>query len=199
MKTKLIFIIAVITQFAVGIFAQNPGEESGTNGLYSKVENGDTVYYSSINEVIIVPKTVFKSNREYNRYTKMVRNVKKVYPFAKIAGEKYHVVEKELLALNSERARKEYLKKVEKELIDQYEGDLSKLTITQGRILIKLIDREIGETSYDLLKEFRGNFNAIFWQALARIFGHNLKTHFDPDGEDKELNQILILIDNGLL
>jgi hypothetical protein len=199
MKNRFFSIIFVLTLFTFYIQAQNSSTYPNDKAVYGKVENGDTSYFSNIKEVIIMPKPVFDSKADYRRFQRLVRNVKKVYPFAKLAGQKYKVVEKDLLALNTDRERKEYLKKVEKDLIDQYEDDLSKLTITQGRILIKLIDREIGETSYDLLKEFRGNFNAIFWQTLARLFGHNLKTHFDPLGEDKELNQVLILIDNGML
>jgi hypothetical protein len=199
MKNRVFFIILISTFYTLHIQAQDNSYYSGDNVVYGKIENGDTLYFSTIKEVIIMPKPVFKSNADYRRYQRLVKNVKKVYPFAKLAGQKYQVVEKELLALNTERERKEYLKKVEKDLVSEYEDDLSKLTITQGRILIKLIDREIGETSYDLLKEFRGNFNAIFWQTLARLFGHNLKTHFDPLGEDKDLNQVLILIDNGML
>jgi pyruvate dehydrogenase complex dehydrogenase (E1) component len=81
----------------------------------------------------------------------------------------------------------------------EFEDDLTKLTITQGRLLIKLIDRETGNTSFDLVKELRGSFSAFFWQAIARLFGSNLKSTFDKDGEDKLIDQILVLIDNGQL
>ena len=116
-----------------------------------------------------------------------------------MAGAEYDTVAKHMLTLNTERERRQYINQVEKEILDEYEGDLKKLTITQGRILLKLIDREIGETSYDLLKELKGTFSAFFWQTLARIFGHNLKSEFDPEGEDKLLNEIVILIENGQL
>lgn len=199
MRNKFLFIIVVGVLSTISIKAQENERISEDDIIYGKFVDGDTIYFSDIKEVIIMPKPVFKSKGDYRRYQKLVRNVKRVYPYAKIAGQKYQVVEQELIALETERERKAYLKKVEKELVDEYEDDLSKLTITQGRILIKLIDREIGETSYELLKDFRGNFSAIFWQALARIFGHNLKTHFDPKGEDKDLHQVLILIDSGQL
>ncbi|MBN1952413.1 MAG: DUF4294 domain-containing protein, partial [Bacteroidales bacterium] len=137
--------------------------------------------------------------RQYQRYYKLVRNVKKVYPYAKLAGEKYRLVEKEYLGLENDRERNQYIKALEKELLNEYEAELKKLTITQGRILLKLIDREIGETSYDLLKELNGAFSAVFWQTLARIFGHNLKSEFDPNGEDKLLNDIVLMIEAGVL
>ena len=89
------------------------------------------------------------------------------------------------------------MKQVEKELLDEYEDDLKKLTITQGRILIKLVDRETGATSYELVKELRGSFSAFFWQAFARIFGSTLKAEYDPYGEDRLIEEIVLLIDNG--
>ena len=76
------------------------------------------------------------------------------------------------------------MKQVEDELLRDYKDDLKKLTITQGRILIKLVYRETGDTSYELVEELRGKFSAFFWQALARLFGSNLKSEYDPQGED---------------
>jgi hypothetical protein len=198
MKNKKLYII-VLTVLIYGVIEAQDNSVTDHVLVNGKVENGDTVIVSSIKEVIIMPKKEFTSKGDYRRYQKLVRNVKRVYPYAKMAGQKYQVVEQHLLTLETDKERKVYLKNVEKELVDQYEGDLSKLTITQGRILLKLIDREIGHTSYELLKDFRGNFSAIFWQTLAKIFGHNLKSEFDPQGEDKTLNEVLILIDNGLL
>jgi hypothetical protein len=141
----------------------------------------------------------FKSRREMRKYRRLVRNIKVVLPYAKLAKEKYDEVVVELEELDSEKEKKMYMKQVEEELKDEFEDDLKKLTITQGRLLLKLLDREIGETSYELLKEFRGTFSAFFWQTLARIFGHNLKSEFDADGEDKLLNEIVLLIENGQL
>jgi hypothetical protein len=162
-------------------------------------ENGDTLFLAEIDEVIIYPLPKITSKRDMRQFQKLVRNVKKAYPFAKMAGEKYREVEAHMLTLKTEKERKDYLKEVETEILNDYEDDLKALTITQGRILLKLIDRETGETSYVLLKEFKNSFSAIFWQTLARIFGHNLKSEFDPKGEDKLMNEIVILIENGQL
>lgn len=167
--------------------------------LYGIVSDDDTILFSYIEPVHIFTQHKFNSRREWRRYDRLVRNVKKVYPYAKMAGAKYDIVAKHMLSLETERERRQYIKQVETEIMNEYEDDLKKLTITQGRILLKLIDREIGETSYDLLKELKGSFNAFFWQTLARIFGHNLKSEFAPEGEDKLLNEIMILIENGQL
>jgi hypothetical protein len=167
--------------------------------LYGIIIDGDTILLTSIDEVIVFPEPKFKSKREWRRFHRLVRHVKKVYPYAKMAGEKYDTVAAHLLTLDTEKEKKAYIKQVEKEIHEEFEDDLKKLTITQGRILLKLIDREVGETSYELLKEFKGTFSAFFWQTLARIFGHNLKSEFDPEGEDILLNEIVILIERGQL
>jgi hypothetical protein len=159
----------------------------------------DTVLISRIEPVHIYRRPTFDSRRDWRRYRRLVHNVKKVYPYAKMAGEKYDIVSQHLLTLKTERERKKYIDQVEQEIKDEFEGDLKRLTITQGRILLKLIDREVGETSYVLLKDFKGNFSAFFWQALARIFGHNLKSEFDPEGEDELLNEIVLMIESGQL
>lgn len=169
------------------------------HALYGVVVDGDTILVSSIEEIYILPMHKFEKKKDYRRYRRLVRNVKKVYPYAKLAGKKYDEVVENLEKYETEKEKRAYMKQVEQEIKDEFEGDLKKLTVSQGRILIKLIDREIGETSYDLLKEFRGSFSAFFWQTLARIFGHNLKNSFDAEGEDKLLNEIVMLIENGQL
>jgi hypothetical protein len=198
---KLKFFILTVFTF-IWLF-KTEGQDTVTISdidlLYGIFVDGDTILITSIDEVIIFPEPKFESRREWRRYHRLVRHVRKVYPYAKMAGEKYDTVSSHLLTLATEKERKAYIKQVEQEIHDEYEDDLKKLTITQGRILLKLIDREVGETSYELLKEFKGTFSAFFWQTLARIFGHNLKSEFDPEGEDKLLNEIVILIENGQL
>ena len=169
------------------------------NILQYKVIDGDTVFLARIREVYIIPKRVFKSEAERRHYGRLVRNIKKVYPYSVMAREKYYMVVAHLQTLKTDKEKRDYIKQVEQEIKDDYEDQLKGLTITQGRILLKLIDRETGETSYDLLKEFKGNINAVFWQTLARIFGNNLKSEFDAEGDDKLINEIVMLIENGQL
>lgn len=167
--------------------------------LYGLILDGDTLFLSSIDEVYIFPQKKFRSRWQLRRYRRLIRNVKKAYPYAKMAKQKYDEITVHFETLNSEKAKKAYIKQVEKEIKDEFEDELKKLTITQGRILIKLIDREIGETSYALLKELRGSFSAFFWQAVARLFGTNLKNEFDPHGKDRLINEIVMMIERGVL
>ena len=139
------------------------------------VIGGDTLWVADLDEVYIFPTKKFKNRRERRRYTRLIYNIKKAYPWAKLAGDKLAEVEVHLISLETEKEQKEYMKQVEKELLKDYKQDLKKLTVTQGRILIKLVDRETGDTSYELVKELRGKISAVLWQALARLFGSNLE------------------------
>ncbi len=184
----------------IGIMSQDTIRYEKDNVvLYGLILDGDTLLLSSIEEVYIFPERRFRSNWEYRKYRRLIRNVKKAYPYAVLAKKKFDEVTLHFETLHSEKAKRIYVKQVEKELMDEFEDELKGLTITQGRILIKLIDREIGNTSYDILKELKGSFTAFFWQTIARIFGSNLKSEFDPLGEDRLINEIVIMIERGAL
>jgi hypothetical protein len=163
------------------------------------IKNGDTIYISYLEDVSIQPYKRIASKRDLRQYRRLIYNVKKVYPYAKLAGEKYGEVTNTLKTLETAKAQREYIKQVEKEIIADFEDDLKDLTITQGRILIKLIDRETSYTSYEVVKDLRGSFQAAFWQVIARLFGSNLKVEFDAAGEDKMVDEIMIMIENGQL
>jgi hypothetical protein len=171
-----------------------------TNDIYvarALIIEGDTIWVSEIDEVYIFPDKKFRNRWQRIRYTRLVHNVKKAYPWAKLAGDLLDEVNVHILTLETEKERKDYIKEVEEELLGKYTDDLKKLTITQGKILIKLVYRETGDTSYDLVAELRGKVSAFFWQALARLFGSNLKMSYDPYGEDRQIEEIVILIENG--
>jgi hypothetical protein len=108
-------------------------------------------------------------------------------------------LEAELAQIPNKREREQHVKAVEKELIKTYTPILKRMSISQGRILIKLIDRQTGSTSYALLKEFRGSISAAFWQTIARIFGSNLKDHYDAEGEDRIIEMIIKMYEAGEL
>jgi hypothetical protein len=164
-----------------------------------RVIDGDTVMIAALKDVYIVDYRIFKSEREKRRYTRLVRYVKKVYPYAKLAGEKLRYYDDTLRKMDSEREKKKFMKKIEKEIRDEFEGELRQLTIRQGKILVKLIDRETNHSSYALLQELRGTFSAALWQGVGRVFGYNLKVKYDPEGEDREIEQIVRLIEMGAI
>jgi hypothetical protein len=172
----------------------------GEHPVIAIIIDGDTTYSAVIEEVQIQPRQKrAAAARDLRQYRRLIYNVKKVYPYAKLAGLKFKEINEHLQTIDNGKDKRAYIKEMEDQIIKQYEEELKELSINQGRILIKLIDRETSYTSYEVVKELRGSFQAAFWQAIARIFGSNLKTEFDPEGEDKALNEIIIMIENGQL
>ncbi|UCG27381.1 MAG: DUF4294 domain-containing protein [Bacteroidales bacterium] len=161
--------------------------------------DGDTIPHMTIEEVLVYPRPKFNSRRQIRRYSRLIANIKKVYPFARLAREKLAEMDRHISTLPSDLEKRRYVKQMEDELFSDYEDDLKKLTIAQGRLLIKLIDRETGDTTYEWVKELKGSISAFFWQALARIFGSNLKTEFDAAGRDRLINDIIIMIEAGMI
>ncbi len=190
---KIIFIGLIL--FLISLTSEAQKEDRLV--LYARIIDGDTVPVVPLKQVTIVSMKIINSKINARRYTKLVRNVKKVYPYAKLAGIKLREYEVLLLAAESDKERKQLMKQAEDELKEEYEDDLRKLTFSQGRILIKLVDRETGDSSYELVQELRGRFVAFFWQTFARIFGYDLKARYDPEGEDKEIENIVRLIESG--
>ncbi|MFO7827346.1 MAG: DUF4294 domain-containing protein [Bacteroidales bacterium] len=186
--------LLLITNIVVG---QNQKDSDTIIVTKTVIDDGDTIPNVTLNEVIIFPEKKFKNRFQAWRYRKLVRDLKRVYPYAKMAKNKLDQMEKEFLELETEKERKKYIKTIEKQLMDEFGNELKKLTITQGRLLLKLIDRETGSTSYMLLQELRGNFSAVFWQTIARIFGSDLKSEYDPHGEDRMIERIVLLIEHG--
>jgi len=167
--------------------------------MQSRITNGDTTLISEIPEVKIFPPYVYKSWWDHRRYLRLVRNVKAAYPYAKLAGIKLKDIDARLASMQSDRQRKDFIEYIEKELRGEFEEALRGLTITQGGILIKLIYRETGNTTYEVLKDIKGNFSAGFWQTVARIFGNNLKSKYDPYDEDVMIELIINMIEAGQL
>jgi len=193
MLRLLIFSLSIFL-FSVALGQEKTDEKK----MRAKVSDGDTIILGYLNTVYINQYWNPRRKKRYKRkYLKLIRDVKKVYPYAKLAGDKLKEYEKELSEIEKARNKRKFLDKVEKELREEYEGDLKKLTITQGVILIKLVDRETGDTPYELVKQFRGSFSAFFWQGVARLFGHNLKLNYDPNGEDYLIEEVVQLIEQG--
>lgn len=167
--------------------------------MLAEVINGDTFPVKYMPYVNVVDERVFKSKTEKKRFRRLQYNVKKMYPYAKLAGELLKKYETEIDSVETERERKKYYKLIEQELKAEFDDDIRKMSTSQGRILIKLIDRETGNTSYEIVQEFRGNVSAFFWQSLSRMFGQDLKSDYDPYGRDSEIEGIVQLIEAGAI
>ena len=161
----------------------------------------DTTLYSyTLRPITITSLRVFAKAKDQKRYDRLVYHVKKVYPYAHRAG--ILLREEEVKMQGMDRGdRKAHMKQVEKDLERQFGPELKELTFTQGRILLKLIDRETGHTSYQLVDDLRGSFRAWFYDGVAGLFGYDLKGKFDPENnaEDRYIDELVRMIEAGLL
>lgn len=163
------------------------------------VENGDTIPYIRIPEIVVVRERKFKSKRDYYSYQRLIRYIKKVYPYAIAARDTLRKMDSIYATLDSRYDKAKYVREMNEKLREQFEDQLRHLTYSQGRLLIKLIDRETGRSSYEIIKTYKGGLNAAFFQGIARLFGSNLKQKYDPKGKDTMLEELLILYEHGQL
>jgi len=159
----------------------------------------DSILHIVLPEILIYPQPKDMPRRMLHQYTILEMRVLKVYPIAKVAALRLKEYNSIYLTFKSERERKDYVKKIEKDLFAEFETQIRTMSIQQGRILIKLIDRETGQSSYEIIKEFKGGFSAFFWQGVARLFGHNLKSEYDAANEDRMIEYIVQQIDMGII
>lgn len=167
------------------------------NGYWHRervADHGDTITH-----IYILPVYVFSRKVDLRRYRKLVEAVKKVYPVARAARARMDEMEAELTRLSTKKARKAYIRSVYDQIREEYAPVLKKMTRTQGRVLLKLIDRETEYTAYQILREFRGGFVAGFWQGMSRLFGQDLKSQYDKEGDDRMIEQIVVYYEAGLL
>lgn len=169
------------------------------NVYRAKVVGKDTVLLIELQTVVVFQHRTVKTAKEQKRYNRLVYNVRKVYPYAKLAGEKMRQYDALLREAKNESQRRRLMKKAEDELRAEFEMKLRNFTFSQGRILIKLIDRETKFNTYALLSDLRGTVSAVLWQGVGRMFGYNLKAEYDPNGEDREIEEIVKLIEMGVL
>lgn len=154
---------------------------------------GDTIPSLQLPEVVVKAKT--RNPAYYRRYSqRMARleyNVRKVYPYAQIAAAKINEIEKRLAKAGKESEKKKIIKEEYSSLMKTFKAPLMKLSVTQGRILVRLIYRETNTSSFSHIREYKGGVNAYFWQSLALLFGNNLKADYNPYGADAEIEAIV--------
>jgi hypothetical protein len=157
----------------------------------------DTIPVINLPMVTVVDFTDPEILKNMQAYYRLRFNVLKVYPYAKLAAVKLNEMNEHVATLKSAKEKREYIKSTEKQMKNDFEDQIKNLSVSQGDILIKLLDRETGNTSYELIKELRGTLNAFFAQGLAKIFDHDLKDKYDPEGRDKTIESIVRQIESG--
>ena len=176
--------------------AQNVSKQDFPNFA---IENNDTLKVVVLDNIYVYPPPVFKSFAEEQKYLRLIRDVKKTLPYSKIIYSALIETYEYILTLPTDKERENHLKQVEKDLYEEYMPILKKMTLSQGKLLIKLVDRECNQSSYEILKAFLGPFRAGFWNIFAGLFGASLKTTWDPDGKDAEAERVVELVEMGLL
>jgi hypothetical protein len=176
---------------------KEPAPKPRYHVTYFILDDGDSVPVVNLPEVRIQDtlNPVIADNMKL--YLRLKRDVLRAYPYAKIAAEKLIAINDTLSLIRKSKDRKKYIKTSEKMMKAEFEEELKRLTVNQGKILIKLVDRETGSTGYEIVKELRGPFEAMFWQTMAKMFGSTLKMEYDPNGEDKLIEGIVRSIESG--
>ncbi|MFH0761993.1 MAG: DUF4294 domain-containing protein [Bacteroidota bacterium] len=195
------FLLSSILIFIVvsSAFGQVPVKTRKDTVFQTVVINGDTMPLINLKEIPIIPRHKFKNRFEERQYWRLVYNLKRVLPYSKIVASTVNQVESKLESFKTDKERRKFIKNLEDSLWNRYEKDMREMTVTQGKLLFKLVDRETRNTPYYWIDSYRGSVSAFFWQGMARLFGSNLKSEYNPEGDDKLIEEIVTCIEKGYI
>ncbi len=192
MKNRVVIVVLLLAFVAPLTMAQRR-----SRGFWHQewtIDRGDTIPM-----IHILPIRKYARKPDMRRHQRLIRMVKKCYPLAKQVRIEMEKMERELLAVKDPKEQQKLTKELQKRLIKQYTPVILKMTFSEGKVLLKLIDRETEYTAFQIIKEFRGGFVAGFFQAMAKLFGNNLKLEYEPETKDKTLEQIVTYYEMGWL
>ena len=162
------------------------------------VEEGDTIFIDELEAAKIWQKFPRQKGREWRKYYRLVYNFSKSYPYALVAKKLVIEADSTIAADKLKGAKREkYINQVQEELFEVFEGQMRKLTVSQGALIMKLIDREVRKSSYNIIKGYKSGVTAGFWQGIAKMFGSDLKAPYDPEGEDEMTEELVKLWEAG--
>lgn len=164
-----------------------------------QIVRGDTIYRGYFPDIYVFPPLKFKNDKEKMEYTKLVRDVKKTLPYARQVSQSIIETYEFMETLPDEKAKQKHLEAAQKYIMNEYKPKMKKLTKNQGKILVKLIDRQTDSSAYDIVKSLVGSFKATIYNTFAGLFGNSLKTEYDPTGKDKMIERIVLEIEQGSL
>jgi hypothetical protein len=198
MKYSRLFILFIVILVGAQVKAQQSNTaviwpEKGKNDTIKVAatnDNGYMIPWIGLQEVVIWGKHTWKSPQEQAAYNRLRYNVLKVMPYALYAKRRYEKLERDLATVADKKTQKKLVKECDSEIKNMFNTEIKELTITQGQILTKLIDREVGRTTYDIVKQTKGGFAAFSYQLIARVVGHNLKTTYSVT-EDRDIESII--------
>ena len=200
------WLIVILMMGAIQTVAQELTAEDAGNPTFvptvkvSKVlVDGDSIQYMEMSNVYVYPGLEFKNKRQQGSYMRLVKNVKKTLPLAKEVRMMLIETAEYLETLPDAKAKEEHMKRVEKSVVRDYKPKMKTLTYSQGKLLIKLVNRECNSTSYEAIQAFMGPLRAGFWQAFAWAFGASLKKEYDPEGTDRLTERVVLMVEAGQL
>jgi len=190
MKLKLFGLLLFTLLHTIGLEAQDTTQRK-TRLVRYEVVDGDTFPVYAFDEFILKD---LNDPEAYKKYLRLVRNIKKTLPYAKLAAFRLQMMEDNLNQLKTKRAREKYMKQTEKAVKEDFMHDMKNLSRTQGVLLMKLIYRETGQTTYEILRKYSGNASTLFWQSMAMVYGADVKITYDPV-EDYQIEHIIRALD----
>lgn len=183
------------------IVLRDPRQDLVKGKYHFVTEQGDTAVMVVLNNITVFPPIKFKNKKQEEFYWRTVRDVKRTLPYAKLISETLLETYEYIETFPTQKEREEHLTNMEKAVFNQYKPQLKKFTKSQGKMLVKLINRETNQSSYSILKAFLGTFRAGFWQTFGRFFGVNLKSSYNPDKneEDAIIERVCVMVEQGML
>lgn len=200
MKKRFNILAGVLLLSMIAI--QSNAQDNKSAGGYLVpvcIYKGDTIPSITLPDVYIFKPLKFRNDKERKEYYRLVYNVKKTFPISQEINRTIIETYEYLQTLPNEKIRQRHIKRVEKGLKEQYTARMKKLSFAQGKLLIKLVDRQSNQTSYELVKAFMGPFKAGLYQTFAGLFGASLKKQYDPEGDDRMIERIVLQVQNGQL
>ncbi len=196
---RMMFLLGLLVALVTPVSAQEIGDPEFVPmvKVSKTLVDGDTIQYMEMQNVYVYPEPTFKNKRQQQAYTRLVRNVKKVLPIAKEVRQMLIETAEYIETLPSKSEREAHLKRVEASIVKEYKPRMKKLTLAQGKLLIKLVDRECNSTAYEAIQAFVGPVKAGWWQAFAWVFGASLKKGYRPDGVDKLTERVVLMVEAG--
>jgi len=191
-----ILVVIVFLFLSAMLNAQNPYEQGGLV-VPAIVRGGDTIIRLNLPEFEVRARHTFRNRRDAERHSRLVHNVRRVYPFAKLAGEIYRDLSIMIANEPCERRQNQLMRQAERDIRRQFERDLRNLTVSQGQILVLLIDRETSHSAFNLVRDLRNVFLANVFQGIGRVFGYNLRVRYEPHGRHADIESIVRAIERG--
>jgi len=190
--SRLHTAIPLALVLATGVQAQWRPGPNDTVYVPFVVVDGDTMTYREMEMVHVFAPMTEAQKEAYRRWTRLRNAVYVTYPYARKAGAVFNEINSHLARIPDRRRREAYIRSREADLRKEFTTPLTNLSVYQGKVLMKIINRQTRNTCYDIIREFKGTFSARFWQTVAWLFGSSLKQDYDPRGEDAELERIVL-------